>query len=74
MNGIVINKGNSSNISIITPSGSSENYDIDFIILEQCDKTIWKEREKYYLVGHSKKYQLFRYKYFNLKLNRLCKC
>ena len=32
MNGIVINKGNSSNISIITPSGSSENYDIDFYV------------------------------------------
>jgi hypothetical protein len=26
-----------------------ENYDIDFIILEQCDKMIWKEREKYYI-------------------------
>jgi len=26
-----------------------ENYQIDFIILEECDKIIWQEREKYYL-------------------------
>lgn len=26
-----------------------ENYEIDFLILEECDKIIWQEREKYYL-------------------------
>jgi hypothetical protein len=26
-----------------------ENYEIDFIVLEECEKNVWQEREKYYL-------------------------
>lgn len=26
-----------------------ENYEIDFIILEKCDKNMWQERERYYI-------------------------